>query len=113
MSEKRVWPQRPNPPTVVDYEAWKKGYMPPSDHILIHKLSYEEAHIKMSMNFDSYEWWLVLQGDPTLDQLKGIARCIKGLIEAEEEILGRKKDIASPSGLKSEEADHDKAPLDA
>jgi hypothetical protein len=27
-------------PSVVDYDAWRKGYMPPSEHILIDKLAY-------------------------------------------------------------------------
>ncbi len=34
--------------SVVNYDAWNKGYRPPSEHELIHALSYEGARVKAS-----------------------------------------------------------------
>lgn len=55
------------PPTlsVVDYDAWNKGYMPPSNHILIHKLSYEDAKVVISTSVSrEHQMWIVIEGPP-------------------------------------------------
>ncbi len=52
--------------SVVDYDAWGKGYMPPGEHRLIHALSYEGARVMASESDCSGKgsgWWLVVQGD--------------------------------------------------
>ena len=46
--------------TVVDYDAWKRGYMPPSEHVLIDQLAYRGARVVMSTDFgDHGAIWIV------------------------------------------------------
>ena len=47
--------------SVVDYAAWKRGYMPPSEHILIDELSYRGAKVKFSTQIDSVGIWIVVK----------------------------------------------------
>jgi len=47
----------------VDYEAWRNGYMPPSEHILIHKLSVGDVDVIGSAQNKNWGWWLVAFGD--------------------------------------------------
>lgn len=48
------------PETVVDYDAWKRGYMPPSEHVLIDQLAYRGARVVMSTDFgDHGAVWIV------------------------------------------------------
>ena len=67
MSEK---PQRYHPkpqryyPSPVDYEAWAKGYLPPSEHILIDALAYRDAKIVSSCSTNDAAWWFVVRGKP-------------------------------------------------
>lgn len=52
--------------SVVDYAAWEKGYMPPSEHILIDKLAYRGAKVILSFSVGNKgeQVWLVLEGGP-------------------------------------------------
>ena len=46
--------------SVVDYDAWERGYMPPSEHILIDQLAYRGARVRLM--FDHAErgaYWIV------------------------------------------------------
>ena len=54
---------RPPILTVVDYDAWDKGYMPPSEHILIDKLAYRGARVALStwLGGDA-QLWVVIEG---------------------------------------------------
>lgn len=52
--------------SVVDYDAWRKGYMPPSEHFLIHELSYGNAKIIMSSDWGASGFWLVTRGGKNL-----------------------------------------------
>jgi hypothetical protein len=47
----------------VDYEAWRNGYMPPSEHILIDALHRGTAKVSSSFRSsdDGVGWWLVFQ----------------------------------------------------
>lgn len=57
--------------SIVDYAAWEKGYMPPSEHILIDKLSYRGAKVIMSFSVASNEQvWIVLEGGVKLTNSK-------------------------------------------
>ena len=48
------------PETVVDYDAWKRGYMPPSEHVLIDQLAYRGAKVIMGSDFgDHGAIWVV------------------------------------------------------
>jgi hypothetical protein len=49
--------------SVVDYDAWNRGYMPPSEHILIDQLAYRGARVKMSSDWgDDGAIWIVIRG---------------------------------------------------
>ncbi|MEM9584772.1 MAG: hypothetical protein AAGA08_16800 [Pseudomonadota bacterium] len=48
----------------VDYEAWNKGYQPPNEHVLIHELMFEGAHVDSFSGFDGNMFWLVTKGKP-------------------------------------------------
>ena len=52
------------PLSPVNYQAWKAGYMPPSEHILIHNLIYEGARIVGSIDVNGSAFWLVVRGKP-------------------------------------------------
>lgn len=52
----------------VDYEAWGNGYMPPSEHVLIHELMYGGASVYSSTQHSSGGFWLVTKGDPFSDE---------------------------------------------
>lgn len=62
-------PERP-PSSVVDYEAWKRGYTPPSEHILIDQLAYRGARVVMSSDWGEElgAIWVVVRGR-TLDRI--------------------------------------------
>lgn len=52
------------PLSVVDYDAWNRGYMPPSEHVLIDQLAYRGARVVMSSDWGSYgAVWVVVRGD--------------------------------------------------
>lgn len=63
----------------VDYEAWRKGYMPPSEHILIHKLSVGEVKVVASSSIGGDGWWLVVGGGKPLS--KAQKKAIRFLME--------------------------------
>lgn len=47
----------------VDYDAWSRGYMPPSEHVLIDALHLRGAKVEMSCNVGREEKvWIVYQG---------------------------------------------------
>ena len=50
--------------SVVDYKAWEKGYMPPSEHVLIDALSYRGAQVILSSSSQDSGYWLVVKGPP-------------------------------------------------
>lgn len=51
--------------SVVDYAAWDKGYMPPSEHILIDKLAYRGARVQLSTPISrEHQIWVVIDGPP-------------------------------------------------
>lgn len=53
-----------NPMDVVDYTAWNRGYMPPSEHVLIDALAFRGAKVRASTHLRPENgWWIVTQGD--------------------------------------------------
>lgn len=46
----------------VDYDAWERGYMPPSEHVLIDALAYRGARVVMSTQVNDFGVWLVVRG---------------------------------------------------
>lgn len=67
----------PHPPvlSVVDYAAWEKGYLPPSEHILIDKLAYRGARVVLStwLGGDG-QLWVVLEGKPLTNRQRKLLR---------------------------------------
>ena len=69
----------------VDYEAWRKGYMPPSEHVLIHELSAEGAKVIASSSLGGSSWWLVVKGKTlTPAQRKAIRYLMENMDEDDE-----------------------------
>lgn len=48
--------------SVVDYKAWEKGYMPPSEHVLIDQLSYRGARVVLGSDWGELAMWVVVRG---------------------------------------------------
>lgn len=70
--------------SVVDYAAWEKGYMPPSEHILIDQLAYRGARVVMSADYGPDEaYWLVVRGKKiTGRQLLTVRKAIADALDA-------------------------------
>ena len=50
--------------SVVDYAAWERGYMPPSEHVLIDQLAYRGARVKFASDWGKDgAIWVVMRGD--------------------------------------------------
>lgn len=63
------------PATVVDYEAWNRGYMPPSEHVLIDKLSYRGARVQLSTPVSrEHQIWVVMEGPPLTNKQRKMIR---------------------------------------
>jgi len=73
--------------SVVDYAAWEKGYMPPSEHVLIDKLAYRGAKVVMSFSVGSKEQvWIVFEGVKLTSAKRKLMLKIMGLwFDADEE----------------------------
>lgn len=68
--------------SVVDYEAWQKGYTPPSEHVLIDQLAYRGARVVLSCDYGGTAYWLVLRGSNTRGKLMLSAmRAIEAAVE--------------------------------
>ena len=70
----------------VDYEAWRNGYMPPSEHILIDQLAYRGAKVIMSMDYgDKGAAWLVMRDGARPDSMTSLQlyKMLCNLIEPE------------------------------
>lgn len=48
--------------SVIDYDAWKRGYMPPSEHVLIDQLAYRGATVNTATDLGDYAFWIVTRG---------------------------------------------------
>lgn len=46
----------------VDYEAWRNGYMPPTEHILIDQLMHRGARVVFGSDMGDTSYWLVMRG---------------------------------------------------
>lgn len=72
--------------SIVDYAAWEKGYMPPSEHVLIDQLSYRGARVVMSSDMGDSAYWLVVRGTKLSGRvLLAVKRAIEDAIEALED----------------------------
>lgn len=73
----------------VDYEAWRNGYMPPSEHVLIHELSVGGTKVVASSAGSDTGWWLVVKGGKALTpaQRKSIRFLMENMDEDDAEPL--------------------------
>ncbi|WGR74356.1 MULTISPECIES: hypothetical protein [unclassified Bradyrhizobium] len=74
------------PLSVVDYDAWNRGYMPPSEHVLIDKLAYRGARVHLSTPISrEHQIWIVIDGPAlTNKQRKAIRDMVNLWFEDEE-----------------------------
>ena len=72
------------PLTVVDYDAWNRGYMPPSEHVLIDQLAYRGARVFMSSDWGKHgAIWIVTRDITNLkrEARKALAEIIHQTID--------------------------------
>lgn len=68
------------PASVVDYDAWNRGYMPPSEHILIDQLAYRGARVVLSSSLSpEHQMWFVVKGPPMTNKQRKMLREIMAL----------------------------------
>jgi hypothetical protein len=75
-----------NPIEIVDYNAWNRGYMPPSEHILIDKLAFRGAKVTAMSAVGGASWWLVVEGEMTRKQVAAMSKAVHMALSALEEI---------------------------
>lgn len=79
--------------TVVDYDAWNRGYMPPTEHVLIDQLAYRGARVLMATDFGKHgAIWIVTRD---LGNLKPAAR--RALHEMIHDVLDQQLGTGSES----------------
>jgi len=85
--------------SVVDYEAWGRGYMPPSEHVLIDKLAYRGARVQLSTPISrEHQIWVVIDGPPlTNKQRKAMRDMVNLWLEDEPEEPAKAADEAPPT----------------
>lgn len=76
----------------VDYEAWRNGYMPPSEHVLIDALHRGEAKVISSIRLvGEIGWWFVME-NPDKGVSAKKAEMIKELLKMDLETLTERFD---------------------
>ena len=86
------------PEIVVDYDAWKRGYMPPSEHLLIDQLAYRGARVNSMSDYGEYAFWIVVRWfSPHGSKMLEIYKILSQM--AEEEIKAKKAEEASKLGI--------------
>lgn len=79
-----------NPETVVDYAAWRKGYMPPSEHVLIDQLAYRGARVVLGSDWGNFGMWVVVRGKtPSREIRKKLMEMIDLALEDSEQLSGQ------------------------
>lgn len=74
------------PETVVDYDAWKRGYMPPSEHVLIDQLAYRGARVIHGTDLGEHgAFWVVVRGKSPNAKIRRLMREIVDMIFEDEE----------------------------
>ena len=88
--------------SVVDYDAWNKGYQPPCEHVLVHELSHGGARVPCMSSLGDFTWWLVVQGNVTNKRIKAISRMLHEQMEILEEVECRAIDPALDEALRKD-----------
>lgn len=76
---------RPPILTVVDYNSWDKGYMPPTEHVLIDALSHRGAKVILGSDHGAAgAFWLVVRGKrPSRGRMRKIMELLLDDLEDE------------------------------
>ena len=83
--------------SVVDYAAWERGYMPPSEHCLIDALAYRGAKVVTSSTWREGGFWFVVQGKSLTKNQRAVIRKMMELwYEVEDD-----GDVAQPEEVSS------------
>ena len=77
--------------SIVDYDAWRKGYVPPSEHVLIDELSYRGAKVVLASTGGACDFWLVIKQDRPLSRKQ--RKAMLTLIEMGVDELDHKDDV--------------------
>lgn len=69
----------------VDYAAWEKGYMPPSEHVLIDALAYRGAKVILGSDHgEAGAYWLVVRGKrPSREHMRKIMELLMASMDDE------------------------------
>ncbi len=87
----------------VDYDAWNRGYMPPSEHVLIHELIHEGAKVLCSDSASNgFSWWLVGKGEHDIEELEFMVKSLEMQIGFLKE-MRKKKGVAEVIGSEDQE----------
>ena len=82
----------PNPhASPVDYDAWNRGYAPPSEHLLIHALTYDGLQVIGHSGVDGDQYWLVTKGEPFGDPFAVNMYLLDLLFEAPKDAKERRR----------------------
>lgn len=89
-----------NPIGVVDYDAWNRGYTPPSEHILIDKLAFHGARVVYSMATSMKgQMWIVVEGGNdlmmTIDDLLEFTEFLRARRNAKKAAKEAPQEVAS------------------
>lgn len=73
--------------SVVDYDAWRRDYMPPTEHQLIHSLSNDTAKVILSADNGRRGYWIVTRDGQLPDRkaLLAIFQALEVICEDEDE----------------------------
>lgn len=73
--------QRPPVLSPVDYDAWNRGYMPPTEHVLIDALSFRGAKVVTMSSGADGSIYVVTQGKPLDKHTRAVLRQLLEVFE--------------------------------
>lgn len=73
--------QRPPVLSPVDYDAWNRGYMPPTEHVLIDALSFRGAKVVTMSSGSDGSIYVVTQGKPLDTRTRAVLRQLLEVFE--------------------------------
>lgn len=80
----------------VDYDAWNRGYMPPSEHVLIDKLAFRGAKVHLSTPISRlHQIWVVIEGPAmTNAQRKAVREVMNLWFEDDPDLTTQRGDMS-------------------
>lgn len=93
---------------VVDYNAWNRGYTPPSEHVLIDQLAYRGARVVLASDWGEKHGavWVVVRGDKITPKMRKAMRAMLDIfVDEQVESLGTGSESApGPAQCKTNSA---------